>query len=142
MLDALITARTDVLEGSEREASLLKKIDALEQEINRLKAWDRESERYKLTRFYPGTYAYVLKPEMARGEPPQRLCQPCYDQRKKGVLHAGQVERRYQTYHCPTCKMKFEMGQLTPDQEDAPTGWGISDAAVETSRRGSSSGAA
>jgi hypothetical protein len=114
MLDALLTARERAFAQAETEAALLDKIRGLEGEVGRLKAWDREDERYELKRFHPGTYAYVLKPEMARGEPPQRLCQPCYDKRVKGVLYAGDVERGLRTYHCPSCLLKISIGSEMP----------------------------
>lgn len=115
MLNTVITVRQQVFEAQEAEASLLKRISELEQQIARFEAWDREDERYELKRFYLGVYAYVLKPEMARGEPPQRLCAPCYDERKKGVLYAlPEVARALRLYRCPSCDATYAMGAEMP----------------------------
>jgi hypothetical protein len=115
MLNTVISVRQQVFEAQEAEATLLKRIDGLEQEIVRLKTWDREDERYELKRYFPGTYAYELKPEMARGEPPQRLCQPCYDKRQKGVLASdGNIGRGYPHFRCPICKDSIAFGNEMP----------------------------
>lgn len=119
MLDQLLTARERAFAQAETEADLLQKIRGLEQDIAALKAWDREDERYELKRYYLGVYAYALKPELARGEPPQRLCQPCYDKRQKGVLYAlPETERGLRMHQCPSCKTKFAMGVEMPAAEE------------------------
>ena len=112
VLDQLITARTDALNTAERETSLLQKISHLEAEIDRLKTWDGERQRYELKRFNPGTLAYVLKPAMADGEPPHRLCAHCYQQRKKSILQAThRVEMRFRISHCPACNTDTPFGE-------------------------------
>lgn len=119
MLDALLTARERAFAQAETETSLLQKIRGLEDEIDRLKAWDRQDERYELKRFHFGVYAYVLKPELAAGEPPQRLCQPCYDRREKGVLYAlPELQSGMRLYQCPTCKIRIAMGGEMPSSPE------------------------
>jgi hypothetical protein len=93
MLGSLITVREQVFEAQEAEAALLKRVRDLEDEIAR-----------------PGTYAYTLKPALAGDEPPQRLCQPCYDQRKKGVLHYAGYSTGNDIHECPSCKRKYLFG--------------------------------
>jgi hypothetical protein len=114
MLNTVITVRQQVFEAQQAETALLQKIRELEDEVARLKAWDRDNESYELKRYWPGTYAYVLKAGMAGGEPPQRLCQPCYQHRKKGVLYALGNEHGYTVHLCPLCRDKFPMGGEMP----------------------------
>jgi len=119
MLDALLTARERAFAQAETETALLQKIGDLEAEIARLKEWDRRDENYELKRYWPGAYAYELKPALAAGQPTQRLCQPCYDNRQKGVLQAhpgGRGQAGYSEYFCPSCKTKVPMGEgVMPD---------------------------
>lgn len=116
MLDALITARTQAFEAVETEASRLKQIRDLEAEIVRLKAWDGEKQRYQLKRFYPGTYAYELKLEMAAGEPTHRLCASCYGRGEKAILQAmAKSEQGRRIHQCPSCRTEITIGQEMMD---------------------------
>ena len=73
-------------------------------------------QRYQLQRFYPGSFAYALKPEMAAGEPPHYLCANCYQQTKKSLLQdTGKRYARYRTHHCASCKNEVNLGQEMPN---------------------------
>lgn len=123
ILDQLVAARTEALEATEKEAALLQQIRDLEAEIDRLKAWDGERERYELKLFRPGSLAYVLKPSMDNGEPPHRLCAHCYQQGKKSILQAtSKSEMRYRICHCPSCKTDLPFGEEMPRgaEQDPP----------------------
>ncbi|WP_129792568.1 hypothetical protein [Sphingosinicella sp. CPCC 101087] len=110
ILNELITARMAAMDAVERESALLQEIRALKEQMDQLKAWDGEKERYELKRYYPGTIAYTLKPSMASGEPPHHLCAQCYHSRNKGVLQpTGTSELGYQIHVCTSCDKRAVM---------------------------------
>lgn len=114
--DALTTAKEEKLEATEY-------IRKLEAEIVRLKDWSGELERYALKKFYPGTLAYVLEPDMSNGEPLHMLCKQCSDQTKKSTLQAtSEVVNRYRIFRCPTCKNELPFGEEMPPDADKRLG--------------------
>lgn len=116
MLDKLVTARMQAMEAAQTEEALLKEVSDLKAEVERLKAWDGEKQRYQLKRFHPGSFAYVMKPEMAAGDPPHSICAHCYQQTKKSLLQdTGRRYNRYRTHHCASCRNEVNLGQEMPD---------------------------
>jgi hypothetical protein len=82
----LIDANNSAFAAQDERSALLERIGKLEEEVTRLKTWEREKQRYKLERLPPGVLVYALKPEMAEGEPPHRICAACYQRGKKSFL--------------------------------------------------------
>lgn len=117
VLNELITARMAAMEAVERESTLLDEIRDLKRQLDELKRWDGEKERYELQRYYPGTVAYALKPAMAGGEPPHRLCTQCYQESRKGILQpTGKNERGYTVHACSSCNRQAVMtDEVMPD---------------------------
>ena len=103
-----------LLAAQEAQTASTDMIRELEQEIVRLKDWSAELERYELKKFYPGTVAYVLKPEMARGEPLHMLCKQCADHTQRSTLQpTGRVELR-----CPGDDMQGQRpGSQSPNRQ-------------------------
>jgi len=119
VLNELITARMAAMEAVERESTLLKEIRDLNQQLDQLKAWDGEKERYELRRYYPGTIAFALKPSMAGGEPPHRLCVQCYYGGKKGVLQpTGASQAGYPIHTCSSCDKHAVMHDTEMPESD------------------------
>lgn len=65
--------------------------------------WEAEKQRYKLTDFGGGTFAYLLKPEAASGEPPHRICAHCYQRDEKSILQFVHRSDGQDYYKCPKC---------------------------------------
>jgi hypothetical protein len=72
----------------------------------RMKDWATERERYALKRYYPGSFAFALKPEMAAGEPSHRLCANCYENGQKSILQQTGNMNRFPVVACARCKFQ------------------------------------
>lgn len=120
ILNALVDARSDALDAVETKAALLKRIDGLEAELARLKAWDGEKQRYEMKRYHPGVVAYALKPGMEGEEKSHRLCAACYQKTEKGFLQAtAALDGRDRIYQCSCCHQKMPLG-LEMEEEVPP----------------------
>lgn len=109
ILNALVDARSDALDAVQTEAALLKRIDNLEAEVARLKAWEGGKDRYKLKRFRPGVLAYEFQHALHPEEPPHCLCAACFDRTQKGRLQAtAELDSGMRVHRCDSC------GQTTP----------------------------
>jgi hypothetical protein len=106
----LLSAQHGALTAQGREATLLDELNQLKRRISDLEAWQKEQERYELTRLEPGVFVFALKLHMAVGEPTHCICQTCYQRGKKSILHSD--ERRNGIYHliCNECGTKLEVG--------------------------------
>jgi hypothetical protein len=107
----ILSAQSSAITAQTDQFSLLERVRDLETKMAQLEAWEAEKQRYKLTDYGGGTFAYELKPEAAGSEPMHRLCATCYQQGHKAILQfdfrtsAGQDK-----YNCYTCKTPFEFG--------------------------------
>lgn len=92
LMNAILSAQASALQAQEVQQALLKRIDTLEAELMRMKAWDDESQRYELADAGQGVLAYRIKAEVQPSEPPHWLCPNCYGEKKKSLL---QPENRF-----------------------------------------------
>jgi hypothetical protein len=93
------------LESQEKQAALAQRVRELEEEVDRLKNWDGEKERYELHEIKSGFFAYRLKPEVQANEPVHYLCTNCFAKNEKAIL---QLERTtmFNRYCCLRCEAK------------------------------------
>jgi hypothetical protein len=56
-----------------------------------------------LTDFGGGTFAYLLKPGAANGEPTHRICAQCYQKGQKSILHFLHRSSGQDYYKCQSC---------------------------------------
>ena len=82
----VIDAQRGLMDAEQIHTGLLKKIEALEAEIMRMKDWSAEQERYELADTGQGSFAYRIKPGMENGEPPHWICPNCYQDGKKSIM--------------------------------------------------------
>lgn len=108
---AVIDIQRHVLEAqsalgaAEREyAASLKRIDALEAEIVRIKDWSAEMERYEARDVFRGAIAYVMKPGMENGEEPHYLCANCFTNKRKSFLQLKGGMGDNTKYGCDACQ--------------------------------------
>jgi hypothetical protein len=95
----------NALSAAEREYSAsLKRIDALEQEIVRLKDWSGEMERYEARDVYRGAIAYVMKVGMENGQEPHYLCANCFINSRKSFLQLKGIHGNEAKYGCDACQ--------------------------------------
>jgi hypothetical protein len=86
--------------------TLLEEIRALKEKMAKLEAWEAEQKRYQLTDFGGGTFAYVLKPDAANGEPPHQLCATCFNKGQKTILQFSHDNY----FDCRVCKDRNRLG--------------------------------
>jgi len=108
---AIVELQEKILAAQAQQTALVERISNLEKQVAQFEAWDAEKQRYKLTDYGGGTFAYELKPEAAEGEPPHRLCAACYQRRHKSILQFDfRTANGQDRYDCTECKSKFELG--------------------------------
>ena len=107
----IMAAQQAAFSAQEREAAMAEEIRDLKTRMAELEAWDAEKQRYELTDFGSGTFAYLLKPDMSSGEPEHRLCAACYQNGHKSILQFRyQTATRQGKYTCPACKTDVLLG--------------------------------
>jgi hypothetical protein len=109
---AIVELQEKILTAQEQQAELVERVRDLERIVAEADTWHREKERYQLADFGGGTFAYVLKPAMANGEPSHRICAHCYEQRRKSILQSdGTKGSGREKVVCHTCKSAFMLGE-------------------------------
>lgn len=114
----LIEFQSKILEANEaafaaqqERSSLLEEIGKLEAQVAGFEAWEAEKKRYELQDFGGGTFAYVLKADMANGEAIHRLCANCYQKNEKSILQCrGNNGSAQQMCSCPNCGTNYRFG--------------------------------
>jgi hypothetical protein len=107
---AVIELQEKILVAREAQTALLDRVSTLEKEMARFEAWEREKGRYKLTDFGGGTFAYLLKPEEANGEPPHRICATCYQKGQKSILQFSHNVEGQDWFECHGCGTRLAFG--------------------------------
>jgi hypothetical protein len=111
----ILSAQSSAFAAQEAQASLLKRIGQLEQEVTDFKAWDAEKQRYQLTELRPGAFAYSLKPDAGGSEPPHCLCANCYAQGHKAILQEEKVQSGWAwVLRCNRCKAEVGIPRKEP----------------------------
>lgn len=85
-------------------SSQLQTIDALKEEIAKLKKIAAERENYALHEIRSGAFVYRYKGTVDDSHPAHYLCQPCYDNGDRGVLEARNHDFLGPLQWCPTCQ--------------------------------------
>jgi rubrerythrin len=119
---AVIELQEKILTAQQAQAALVERVNELEEEVASFEAWDAEKQRYKLTDYGGGTFAYALKPEAAQGEPAHRICPACYQKRDVSILQFGfRTSGGQDKYNCPSCKTEYDFGQRQASQRISRT---------------------
>ena len=114
---AVIELQEKILAAREQQSALAERVSELEKEVASYETWDAEKQRYELTDFGSGTFAYLLKPDMSSGEPEHRLCAACYQKGHKSILQfRNQTATRQGKYACPTCNTDVLLGEYREPQ--------------------------
>jgi hypothetical protein len=101
---AVIDLQKEILSAQSEQFTLLQRVDDLENEVARLKAWEADKKRYKLVELRPGVIAYSLKADMANGKPQHQLCTACYEVGFKSILKSEVWDPgRYSMIACQGC---------------------------------------
>lgn len=117
---AVIELQEGILAAQAQQAALTDQVRQLEEKVRSFEKWGAEKQRYKLTDYGGGTFAYALKPEKSHGEPPHRLCATCYEQGIKSILqHKGSSSGR-ELVGCHNCKQEYWLGQSVDKRIEYP----------------------
>jgi hypothetical protein len=108
---AVIELQEKILVAQEAQSTLINRISELEKEMARFETWEAEKQRYQLQNLPPGMFVYTLKPAMAGGEPPHRICEKCYQNGKKSLLHSFGSQGGFETLRCFGCNTDFHVGK-------------------------------
>ncbi|MBV8136622.1 MAG: hypothetical protein JO121_13485 [Deltaproteobacteria bacterium] len=104
----IIAAQTSAISTLTDYASALDRIRELEKEVNDLKAWGAEKEKYQLTEIseHPqgSALVFALKDQAGSTEPKHRLCPNCYQDGRKSILQEEvQSLGHVRILHCQRC---------------------------------------
>lgn len=106
----LMDATAVALASQEKQSSLANRVAELEDQLRELKNLESEAQRYQLTKFALGGYAYSIKPGMENAEPAHYLCATCMNQRKKSILQpSGEAFLR-----CNLCREEIQIANPSP----------------------------
>lgn len=123
----IVAAQQDAFVAQTAQTALLKRVDELEQQIAEFEAWEAEKQRYQLTDFGGGTFAYVLKADMTYGEPIHKVCPTCFQKGHKSILQSlGPNAFRQEMCVCTTCETKLSLGKRSDPYADDHEGGGSS----------------
>lgn len=107
----IIAIQAALMAAQLAEAKAAERIRELEQQIVGFEDWEREKQRYELKAVWLGAFAYMLKPGMENGEPPQWFCTDCFKRRHVSALQSrGNQDPKTGTrsdnaqWVCNTCK--------------------------------------
>lgn len=84
--EKLLEAREALSAAHDAHSAALERVGRLEEDLAKLKNWEREKERYQLQSIGNGALIYSLKPGMEGVEPPHRICAACYQRGQKSIL--------------------------------------------------------
>jgi hypothetical protein len=120
---AVIELQERILAAQQAQSALTERIRQLEEEVAGHKAWDAEKNRYKLTDYGGGTFAYELKESEANGEPAHKLCAKCYQGGQKSILQFEHVSSNQQkVYLCQSCNKQLFLGKIVESYYGGPSG--------------------
>ena len=115
---AIIELQEKIVAAYSAHAALIQHVTSLEEKMTHMETWNAEKQRYSLTDYGGGTFAYMLKPEESRGEPPHRICTKCYGDGKKSILQGYGSSNAQDHCICPECKQRYSFG--VHQQRDLP----------------------
>lgn len=102
---AILSAQSSALAANAAQSAMVDEISQLKEEVTRVKAWESQKQRYKLTSLWDGNgIVYALKESMSEGEPPHWICTKCYEEGKRMILNQTKDDNGFLFLVCPTCK--------------------------------------
>lgn len=103
----ILSAQSNALSANAEQFTMVEEIRTLKEEIARIKAWERQKQRYKLAQVGEGGgIAYALKESMSESEPPHWICTKCYEDGVRMILQP-RTKDGYTYLYCPACKMEI-----------------------------------
>jgi hypothetical protein len=106
---AILRLQSDAFAAQAHQSAMVERINDLERELTRVKAWEETKQRYKLHQPSPGTFVYALQLQGEGCEPIHWLCANCYEEGKKSILQLNRQNYSNKYYRCPSPDCKAEV---------------------------------
>lgn len=109
--DHLIQVQSSTLQAQMDQSTLIQRVRDLEEELMRIRAWEEEKQRYQLIAPWAGCFVYALKESSKGTEPPHWICEHCYQEGRKSLIHNSQKHDRRIFYiiKCSHCRFDGEI---------------------------------
>ena len=104
----ILGVQSSLLSAQSEQMGFLKQIRELKTEVEGLKAWDLQRQRYKLTNPWDGAVTYTLRQSMANGEPAHWICTSCYEVGRKSILNPVKGRDSWYLLVCPVCNSNIQ----------------------------------
>jgi hypothetical protein len=124
----ILAAQSSALGAHSEQFATAERMRTLEAQVAELEGWEVQKQRYQLTDYGSGTFAYALKKGDTGGEPPHRACATCFDNKQRSILQFK--DKSYlgqEVLHCPRCKTDVNLGTPREPPDYTPTrggsGW-------------------
>jgi hypothetical protein len=99
----ILAAQDSAFAARDERAALIASVGELEKEVARLKDWEADKKRYRLTNIGGGVVALALKEGARNGDPPHYICADCAAQGKKFHLQPHVSGSYYDKFRCSGC---------------------------------------
>jgi hypothetical protein len=99
---AIIELREQILAAQTAQFALIEQVSAFKEEVAKFEKWDAEKQQYELKDLGWEAFAFMLKPEARKSEPPHWICTNCFRDREN--ISRGPDRGHF----CPACKTKIQ----------------------------------
>lgn len=104
----VIELQSLILAAQEQAMEAQERMRSLEAEMQRIRNWESESERYELRSLGEGKLAYRLRDDKADGEPQHWICPNCFQDQQKSILQREDWDT-YSSYRCQRCNNEIHV---------------------------------
>ncbi len=104
----LFSAQSNAISANAEQFAMIEEIRTLKEKVTKIKAWEREKDRYQLISPWQGAVVYALKDSMKGMEPPHWICANCYEDGEKRILTQQKKGSGFVKILCPKCGAWFD----------------------------------
>ena len=105
----ILAAQSSALTAQSEQSMMLQQIRNLEEEVARIKAWEKTKQRYELHQPGPGIYVWSLKEKGEPPEPDHWICAKCYEDGRRSIIQVKSKGSGRTNYICFECKSEFHI---------------------------------
>ena len=107
LYDKILELQTGLLTTQTSYFALINENNELKQELNKIRGWELEKSKYKLTEISEGTFIYLYQNSNDSNEPTHAICPNCYSKNIKSILQ--KVPNTNNKYRCPSCHLQVSL---------------------------------
>ena len=109
LYDKILELQTGLLTTQTSYFALINENNELKQELNKIRGWELEKSKYKLTEISEGKLIYLYKKQNDSDDPTHGICPQCFPQNMKSILQKfaspdGSFDKY--GYRCYSCGFK------------------------------------